>query len=197
MEIDRSKLTEIAPGVFQKNEKTYYIECCLKGTLHYCNKERLDKLVKKVGTLAVLGSTYMSKVAKAELKAKEVIKAPVRKEKKPKVVASEGIIREAPQMKLDMSDEDTMVIGDNPRICMRRDIVQKERGYCNGCRWFRDCTVRQKKWAKKSNAPQRTEIREFTDEPIFDAITASITESVQKMKQARIDKGTAIKGLDY
>ena len=182
-EIDRSTLEEIASGIFKKNEKTFYIECSLKGTLHYCNKERLDKLVKKVGSLEVLGSTYMSKVAKAELKAKEVKQAPVLKEKKEKVAINVGFLREKDHMVFSkFTDEDLVHLQANWGVCMRQDIVRKERGYCNGCRWFIACNVKQKRWALKSNAPQRTEIREFTDDDITDHITAKIQQAIKEIK---------------
>ena len=63
---------ELAPGVLKKNSKTYYIQCVIAKTWHYCNAERLEKLIKRFGDAELVGANYVSREAKQQQKEKDV-----------------------------------------------------------------------------------------------------------------------------
>jgi len=74
IEINVKDLKEIAPGVMKKNSKTYYIQCVIAKTWHYCNAERLQKLIAKFGDAELVGANYVSREAKQTQKEKDVKK---------------------------------------------------------------------------------------------------------------------------
>lgn len=82
VKVNMEKCTELVPGVLKKNEKTFYIQCSVNKTWHYCNKDRLNRLIAKRGNIEEVGKTYVSRAAKAAQKAQadnkepEVIQAP-------------------------------------------------------------------------------------------------------------------------
>ena len=63
-------MKQIAPGIFQKNNTTFYIKCCKSNKLCFCSKERLDILAKKYGGVDKVSQNYVSRDAKRLLKAK-------------------------------------------------------------------------------------------------------------------------------
>ena len=67
---DESKLEQIAEGVLKKKESdnTYYIQCKILGTWHYCNEERLKRLIAKHGSVESLGREYVSRNGSNKLK---------------------------------------------------------------------------------------------------------------------------------
>jgi hypothetical protein len=65
----KEEMKEIATGVFQKNEKTFFIKCSLSQKLCYCSKDRLDILSKKYGGLERVSEHYVSRDAKRLKKA--------------------------------------------------------------------------------------------------------------------------------
>ena len=69
------ELKEIAPGILQKNEKTYYIVCKISGKHCYCNAARLEALAKKFGGIDKIAGKYESRDAKRLLKAKTPVKS--------------------------------------------------------------------------------------------------------------------------
>ena len=71
IEINKAECKEVAPGVLKKNAKTFYIQCTVAKTWHYCNAARLNKLKDKHGSLKAIGAKYVSRNAKKEAKAAE------------------------------------------------------------------------------------------------------------------------------
>jgi hypothetical protein len=65
----KAELKEIAPGILQKNEKTYYIVCKESGKHCYCNADRLQKLADKFGGMDKIQDNYVSRDAKRLKKA--------------------------------------------------------------------------------------------------------------------------------
>jgi len=172
------QLKEIAKGVLQKNENTYYIVCRVTGERCYCNKPRLDKLASKYGGIDKIYDNYVSRNGKAELKAS----APVVEKKKEEPLPPATILDEngkevildigAEQKKFeipswmvgmsktkrDMTDQEYQDAG----TCWRPDIFfdnQKKnkngKGSCDGCSFFATrCGVPDKNIAK----PQTKEL---------------------------------------
>ncbi len=61
-------MEEIAPGVFKKTDKTFYLKCVATGKLLFCADWRLKKLVEKYGSLEEVGKNAISRGAKREQK---------------------------------------------------------------------------------------------------------------------------------
>lgn len=154
MDIDRSKLTEIVPGIFQKNEKTFYIECSINKTLHYCAKARLDKLIKKHGSLEAVGTSYISRAAKSSNTTKKEPKEPKQKEK-----TAVGALLTKPNEYRSSTDVDDKVYeyASGGTKCLRGALFVQNNGYCNGCQWWMKCTYPDKAWANTTESPARNE----------------------------------------
>ena len=61
-------MEEIAPGVFKKTDKTFYLKCTQTGKMLFCADWRLKKLVEKYGSLEEVGKHAISRGAKREQK---------------------------------------------------------------------------------------------------------------------------------
>jgi len=168
MDIDITKMEEIAVGVYKKNEKTFYIKCTVNKTLHYCNKARLDKLIKKLGSIEKIGATYISRDAKRDQKASEPT---VKSDQKAPKVEKDGSGFYEPgyslqseifaHRKVEVKDIDRKIykqLSEEGTKCIRRDCLLETDGYCNGCQWFKLCKIKAKKWKLRSNDPERRDI---------------------------------------
>ena len=155
VQVDLSTCTELAPGVYQKNIKTYYIICSQSGVICYCNDVRLEKLKLKYGSLIAIGQKYISREAKQTAKSIEIpIKKPQLKEveedftsikkqltpeqeKHKKELAEKktaGIIERVRQLSTPRSVLREQTVEEMRRIdvCWRPDYFLKNR-YCDGC----------------------------------------------------------------
>lgn len=148
------ELVEIAPGVRQKNDKTYYIRCSIKGTYHYCNKARLDKLIAKYGSIDAIGSAYKSREGKAEQRDIKVTQKPVKAGEETEVQRSYTKLRE-PQDVRWFSDETKTalrktlpVLSDNGVKCLQRDLFERNGNYCNECIYWHFCENVNKEWKR-------------------------------------------------
>lgn len=160
-EINRADLVEIVPGVYKKNEKTFFIECSVNKTLHYCAAARLEKLKAKAGSLEEVGTSYISKEAKRIAKMAQVIEADSQpKETKVKALSSQGSPLPRPNPYSTFTHADGLVQSavckDGP-VCMRGELFIQNNGYCNQCRWWNRCEYWDKKWASNSGAAPRNE----------------------------------------
>lgn len=165
--VDLATVTQIVPGIFKKNDKTFYIRCKINGTLHYCNKERLDKLVLRYKTIEALGIGYISREANEKVREQKVIEAP--KSTKPiKDEVPEFCTTPLPK------PPSTSIIGSNARMgplfsdswskCLRPHLFTTNRGYCNTCSWYNICEHKNKMWKTWLEQPTRQiEIDELGD----------------------------------
>jgi len=75
MNIDLTKCTEIVPGVFKKTDKTFYVKDTTTGKIVYCNKEKIDKLVTKYGSIENVGKEFTTKKTTKKPMAKNLVKS--------------------------------------------------------------------------------------------------------------------------
>ena len=61
MQINLTKCTEIVPGVFKKTNKTFYVKDKINGKIVRCNKEKIDNLVAKYGSIENVGNNFTTK----------------------------------------------------------------------------------------------------------------------------------------
>jgi len=169
MQPDISKCTTLCKGIIQKNAKTYYIQCTIAGTWHYCNADRLDKLIKKHGTKEKIGLTYISRDAKPKKTPK--IKAPrlskvARRSKElfedmdnpegPK--RSYTFLPKPPAVSTLLTGANVDIYGvfsDNGTKCIRPDLIKRNIGWCNGCKWYNICAISAKEWKKYAEQHKR------------------------------------------
>ena len=160
-------MTEIAPGVRQKNEKTYYIQCSIKGTWHYCNKARLDKLTQKHGTVELIGTTYVSREGKADLRAKEPPKEKKRKRRETTQYTQCEKPRSLQWMRANMQaslQKMVPIVSDGGK-CLRQDIFESRGNYCNSCPYWHFCGNEFKEWKTYEEQPERCIDQQFTAQP--------------------------------
>ena len=175
---DGNGMKEIVPGIFQKNEVTFYIRCRIAGTLHYCCKERLDKLANKYGSIAHVGSQYESRDAKRLMKAKTPVKTIQKmdpkelkeeaqaikhhKEKKKEERTEKRELKE--RIRVDMRHRRASPgtvhgyeLFSGGKECLRPNLFIYNLGYCNGCGWFECCTYKDKMEREFEDQPERIE----------------------------------------
>lgn len=169
MSVDIKQLNEVVPGVRKKNEKTYYIQCSVEGTLHYCNADRLEKLIKKYGSLEAVGTGYKSrnanqkaKVVKGWRRRKKGDPTITNEEDKPKRVYNylNDPLPDFRNLKARSKhgDSDARVYNISSHDgaqCLRPALVAKNEGWCNGCPWWHYCQLPLKAWKKKAEDPDR------------------------------------------
>jgi len=176
IQIEKKNLTEIVPGIWKKNQKTFYIECKVNHTLHYCNADRLEKLRKKHGSLEIVGTTYISRDAK---------RSDPTNQKSTKITSSEKM-EKVSRTYLKKPCQNTLFSpGDHKvsrifsyewTLCLRPDIFNNG-GYCNGCRWWGLCKIPEKKYRKyKEQADRQVTIKHYPA-PVF-----TEAESIQNFK---------------
>lgn len=176
IEVDKSKLIQIVPGVWQKNEKTYYIVCSVLGTFHYCIKDRLDKLVAKQGSLEAVGANYISRDAKQSKKPEPSDETAIN------ISAEEAkrIMLDSPPKFVLHSGGDIRVgklLSDDWTKCMRPLLFQDNANFCNGCRWFNICRTKFKSWKVYKEQTRKVQAK-FTDCEIY-----TESESIQNMSK--------------
>lgn len=158
-----NKLTEVVPGVLKKNDNTFYIVCTVKGTHHYCSKDRLDKLAKKAGSLEAVGASYVSREAKrvvkqaADAKAKAEAPPKVRRQRRNSITTSDEPARytrlpgppdgmwKSEHVKATLARV-TPILSNKGEKCLRPDLWKQNGTYCNGCEYFNFCTNKFKEW---------------------------------------------------
>lgn len=124
VEVNLAECKEIAPGIFQKNAKTFYIKCSVSGTICYCNDARLQKLVEKYGSIEAIGQKYVSREAKQLAKVVPAKVTPQPKEvKETKTISDrEALIAAHKAMQLEI---ETKQNADNKRTAEVRERVIK------------------------------------------------------------------------
>jgi hypothetical protein len=75
MKVDLTKCTEIVPGVFKKTNKTFYVKDTATGKIVSCNKEKIDKLVAKYGSIEKVGKEFTAKKPAKKSIAKNLIRS--------------------------------------------------------------------------------------------------------------------------
>ena len=155
--INVSDMTEICHGVLKKNDKTYYIQCCVNETWHYCIAARFEKLVKKYGSAEQLGKTYKSREAKQEerpLVIKKDRKCSIPRANLEQFEESERTYNYLPKPPTDFSfmhknrsNTGYRLWSKEGTLCIRPGILNKT-GYCNGCPWWHDCKLEEKSWKR-------------------------------------------------
>jgi len=161
IEVNKSELTKLCDGVYKKNDKTFYIECIVNGTMHYCNKVRLDKLIKKNGSIEAIGSSYISRNAKNSDNAKISPNKPANENSKK--VKRTNLPKPSQNTLYSVGDYTVYdIFSSEGTLCIRPDVIRTNNGYCNGCRWFAMCRMEQKKFRKyKEQANRNIEIPQY------------------------------------
>ncbi len=177
IEVDKKDLKEIAPGIFQKNAKTFYIECKVSGGLCYCSKDRLDILGKKFGGINQIAANYISRDAKRLLKSKvpgksiakmgvsdlkaeaKMIKVDkeAKREERRKKRAIKQMVKQAVRIP-PLSPTDRHVFTEvykGDEACIRPRLFIANRGYCNGCGWIGICKYADMKVKETLEEPER------------------------------------------
>ena len=166
IDVDRSKLTLVVPGVWKKNDKTYYIECSVNGTLHYCIKDRLDKLVTKQGSMEAVGSSYISRDAQRVLKPVTTTASAINKRN-----AMLDRIKLDPAPKFTHHGAGDHRVGsylsDSWTKCLRPLLFQDNGNYCNGCRWHDICKVPSRGWKNFQDEGVRQVQAQFADYEVY------------------------------
>jgi hypothetical protein len=161
-----SEMTEVAPGVFKKNDSMFMLRCNITGELSYANKERMKGLLIKYGSYEEIGKQYQSRAGLSSLKEKKVKKDPgidVSLDSPDSTVESIESI-ESPDKEIEEGKEDHVYYGDrfshfnitpsDKKVydacttdlnCLRPCLFRKNDGYCNGCNWFSICQIDYKK----------------------------------------------------
>lgn len=190
LDINPKDFKEIAPGVLKKNDKTFYIQCINAGTWHYCNAARLEKLIKKHGSVEAVGANYISRNAKRTQK-EEIVKKRMPKLERGKYESRKAFQRRVADARTEaeikatqelhgkekkaynylpkppadlsaVSKNGSTILGrtqhafkmaSDPKEkgdfrCIRKDILLKNGGFCNGCSWWNVCEVPQREWRK-------------------------------------------------
>lgn len=161
MAVNLEDLEIVCPGVYKKNNNTFFIQCNVNGTLHYCIKERLDKLIKKHGTVEAVGQNYTSRAAKQEQKQCESDKRIVPIEHVDCDTIQQRTQLKSPPRYRHYTDGDKKLgyaLSDGFTICMRRQLFVQNGNFCNGCRWWTCCNAPQKKWKTYKEQPQRKKV---------------------------------------
>lgn len=159
-----SEMTEVAKGVFKKNDSMFMLRCNITGELSYANKERMKGLLSKYGSYEEIGKQYQSRAGLSSLKKKKVSKDP---EPADTLLTLSSVTEslESLEEEIEEGKEDRVYYGDrfthyNTTIsdkkvydactaedckCLRPGLFRKNEGYCNGCNWFNLCQVGHKK----------------------------------------------------
>ena len=196
--VDFSKCKEVVPGVFQRvdNADTYYIKCTIKGTLHYCNGVRMEKLVKKAGSLEKVGSTYQSREGKQDTKPAPVV-TPEAAEKI-RIKAEESVTgrvyleRPPVQWHPKVDKEMGQQFSNEWTQCLRPNTFINNGGYCNGCKWFDLCKYEDREWQSYEGQSARFELvqKQRATLPRFDVLTENesveVFQDIQRRRQNRL-----------
>lgn len=164
IKVNKADLEEITPGVWKKNDKTFYIQCSVLGTFHYCIKARLDKLVSKHGSLEEVGRTYISREAKKLAKEKALpTKTAINKRDEDGDSEEDSPIIE--RIRLPSAPKSITYSGGDQRVgeifsanwsrCIRPALFRQNGNFCNGCRWYLMCKVEGRRWKLFEDQPLR------------------------------------------
>lgn len=183
--MDMKALKEIAPGVFQKNPKTFYIKCAISGELLYCCKERLEKLVAKYGSLEKLGANYKGRAAKQlVVKSKVMPASATRKLDKKELHEEAKAVREARAARREerrrrreakaavqvhgvpayvpkppqsiLLDTPELIASATAHSCMYPNRFLDGHRTCNGCRLHEHCACSVKHVVPEDPPPRQT-----------------------------------------
>ena len=193
MDIDIKTMEPVCDGIVRRNEKTYYIQCCIMKTWHYCNDVRLKKLIAKFGTKEDVGEQYISREGKRsqkhvaiKRKMPEIVrekyesqKAFIERKSRARQTAEKELYKETsgavvytylPKPPADLSNislhnsqiamsrrETYPIFSEEGTKCIRKDIIQKNEGYCNNCPWWLYCKMELREWKKYEEQRPRTD----------------------------------------